>query len=332
MANDFSGDPNCVALWKFDNDANDSIGGNDLTEVNTPTYDASIKKEGTHSIDFEYDNAEYCTIDDADLDANFPGKSGTSSQSFSICGWFRLETLPSSGPDNRTLIGKYENGMRSYVVDLEDSNNKVLFKVGYNSGGSATTITFGTALQTGRWYHFGVTYDVSDNGMKLRIWDDTAGALLDSNASGTAGGNMSPAAAPLQISHSWALDNHVIDGKIDEVVIFNKVLSDADIDSIRAGTYGTGANEKTSSDAGSGVEAMPVYSAILTGAESGAGVEAFIARLLAAAEAGYGAEASEIGDGGLLKNLLASELGEGDDGLTAKIEIPTKGGGMKLWT
>jgi hypothetical protein len=89
---------------------------------------------------------------------------------------------------------------------------------------------------------------------------------------------------------------------------------------------------KTSSDVGSGVEATPVHGAVLADVESGAGVEAFIARLLAAAESGYGAEASEIGGGGLLKHLFASELGEGADGLTVKIEIPNKGGGMRLWT
>jgi hypothetical protein len=89
---------------------------------------------------------------------------------------------------------------------------------------------------------------------------------------------------------------------------------------------------RTASDSGSGVEAMPVYSAVLADVESGSGIEAFIARLLAAAESGYGAEASEIGGGGLLKKLFASELGEGADGLTAKIEMPTKGGGMRLWT
>ena len=89
---------------------------------------------------------------------------------------------------------------------------------------------------------------------------------------------------------------------------------------------------KTSSDAGSGAEAIAIPGAILAGSESGASVEAFIARLLATAETGYGAEASEIGGGGLLKHLFASELGEGADGLTAKIEKPTKGGGMRLWT
>jgi hypothetical protein len=88
---------------------------------------------------------------------------------------------------------------------------------------------------------------------------------------------------------------------------------------------------KTSSDTGAGVGAVPVPVAFLAGSESGSGIEAFIARLLAADETGYGAEASEIGGGGLLKHLFASELGEGADGLTAKIEKPTKGGGMRLW-
>ncbi len=89
---------------------------------------------------------------------------------------------------------------------------------------------------------------------------------------------------------------------------------------------------KTSSDGGSGTEAVPIPSAFLAGYESGIGIEAFIARLLAVTEAGSGAEASEIGGGGLLKHLFASELGEGADGLTAKIEMSTKGGGMRLWT
>lgn len=91
---------------------------------------------------------------------------------------------------------------------------------------------------------------------------------------------------------------------------------------------------KTSSDAGSGADTKasgnPVTTLIKT--ETGSGIEALIIRLLAAFDNGTSAEASEIGGGGLLKNLLATELGQGSDSLTAKIEIPIKGGGMKLWT
>jgi len=88
---------------------------------------------------------------------------------------------------------------------------------------------------------------------------------------------------------------------------------------------------KSSSDAGSGVEGTPVPSAILVGSETGSGIEAFIARLLAALDTGSGAEASSVETEELLKDLFASELGQGSDSLTAKIEMPTKGGGMKLW-
>lgn len=247
MANDFSGDANCVALWKFDNNPNDSKGGNDLTEVNTPAYDSGDKKEGTHSIDFEKGSSQYCTITDANLDAGFPGKSGTSEQSFSICGWFKLESLPTTIPYG--IVGKYNysNNQRSYLVWL-DADDKVNFSIGYNGGTSATAIIFATACQVGRWYHFGVVYDASDNSMKLRIWDDTAQALLDNNQTGTADGDMSPDSAPFEVGR-YNSDTLCFDGKEDEVVVFKDVLSDAEIDQIRAGTYGAyGVHEKVLTD------------------------------------------------------------------------------------
>ena len=89
---------------------------------------------------------------------------------------------------------------------------------------------------------------------------------------------------------------------------------------------------KTSSDTGSGVEGTPLPGATLAGSETGSGIEVLIFRLLVAADAGYGVEASSVETDGLFKDLLATELGEGSDLLTAKIEMPTKGGGMKLWT
>jgi hypothetical protein len=87
---------------------------------------------------------------------------------------------------------------------------------------------------------------------------------------------------------------------------------------------------KLSSDVGSGLEGTPLPSASLTGTETGAGVEALTARLLASFDTGSSIEAAQLV--GLLQELYASERGEGLDLLTAEIEMPTKGGGMKLWT
>jgi hypothetical protein len=89
---------------------------------------------------------------------------------------------------------------------------------------------------------------------------------------------------------------------------------------------------KFSSDAGSATESTTLPSAVLADSETGAGIEALISRLLAALDTGSGAEASGLETEEPLKSLLATELGEGADRIIAKIEKPTKGGGMKLWT
>ncbi len=84
---------------------------------------------------------------------------------------------------------------------------------------------------------------------------------------------------------------------------------------------------KTSSDTGSGAEGTPMQSAVLAGNETGSGIEDLIARLLTGDETGTSVEV-----GNLLRAFFVSEMGQGSDSLIAKIETPTKGGGIKLWT
>jgi len=83
---------------------------------------------------------------------------------------------------------------------------------------------------------------------------------------------------------------------------------------------------KTSSDAGSGVEGIPLPSATLAGGETGSGIEAIIARLLATFDTGTSTEA-----GGLFKDLFATELGQGIDALVVKKEIFAGGEGTKFF-
>jgi len=263
MANDFSGDPNCVALWKFDNDGK---GGNDLTEVGSPSYDSGDKKEGTHCIDLEKDSTQYCTIADGDLDTGFPGKSGTSEQSFSVCCWIKPESLGSW----QGIISKFSASYKTFLLRLWSAGT-VDFIIAYSGG--TTSLKFDTDLSTGIWYHIGITYDASDNSMKIRVWDDNAGALLDSNKEGTAGGDMAPNAGALEVGRFYETDADTFDGKIDEVVFFKDVLSDAEIDQIRAGAYGASVSEKNAADTGSGAEAS-LSSVVLDDTESGSGIDA----------------------------------------------------------
>jgi hypothetical protein len=86
---------------------------------------------------------------------------------------------------------------------------------------------------------------------------------------------------------------------------------------------------KTSSDAGSGVEATPLPTAVLSGSESGSGIDAIIARSLASSDAGDGEEAAQLV--GLLKELFATELGQGIDALVVKRGVFAGGEGTKFF-
>ena len=91
---------------------------------------------------------------------------------------------------------------------------------------------------------------------------------------------------------------------------------------------------KTSSDAGSGVDAYVSLEQEVakSSSDAGSGVDAYVSL-----EQGVAKSSSDTGSGvegtPMQTTALAdSELGQGSDSLIAKIETPTKGGGTKLWT
>ncbi|GAH13633.1 unnamed protein product, partial [marine sediment metagenome] len=90
MANDFTYDDYCVALYRFESGAltADSFGGNTLTNNNGVAEDLVNFKEGECSADLELSSSQYFSISDDDLDSGFPCKDeeGTN-RSFTICGW-----------------------------------------------------------------------------------------------------------------------------------------------------------------------------------------------------------------------------------------------------
>lgn len=233
--NDFSG---CMALWRFEYNALDSVGGNDLTPINTPMYSVD-EKEGDYSADLYEVDSEYFTIPDADLDAGFAGKDGTGEQSFSICLWTKLNQLT----ERMGFVNKWNaaGDTRSYRIWYDESIHKMCFSIGHTGGAGSTTLTYDTVVNVGRWYHVGATYNHTTNVFKLRIWDDTAGAFLNVGTptqSETAGADMSPDTAPLEIGRDDENDLYCLHGHMDEVVICGTVFSDTQIDCVRQGTYG----------------------------------------------------------------------------------------------
>jgi len=235
-ANNFSADPNCKALWRFEDGVltADSKGGNTLT-AGEATANTTLYKEGGASAEFN-DRFDKFSIADADLDAGFPLKDGDSNKKFSIAFWARMTSLPNTG-EARNCFMKYTAGEHCIIVKAHNFGGVTSFGFQISTDGISYDESYfhASAIAAEIWYHVSVTYQASDGAYRIRVWDDDAQAILGVDKTGTAG-DIHVDSAPVYIS--GVADNSTMLGQFDEMVIFDDVLTADEIDQIRAGTYG----------------------------------------------------------------------------------------------
>lgn len=240
MANDVSSDSNCKAWWKYESGAitADSKGTNTLTDNGTVGSDTSDYKEGSGCATFNNSVPEYLSITDSNLDSGFPLKNGDTTKIISWCGWRKFSSLVSSA----YIFCKGEHGTstRSFALQIESGFSYALsVDIGISGGSSFEKVYFGTGFSTDVWYFIAVTFDDSDGSYRIRIWDDTAGALLDTDATGNFTNSINVEDGDLQIS-SRDGGSYAVDGKADSDFVFNRVLSVSEIDDLRNGVFGAG--------------------------------------------------------------------------------------------
>jgi len=228
MANDFSADPSCKALWRFENGAltADSKGTNTLTTVNGPTADTSLYKEGDASINLATASHQFFKIADAGLSAGFPLKSGDTLKLITACLWVR----PTSLSGWRGLVGKPSYGGVSTAVGLHMNGATLYLK--YNGA----DINTGLTLAINNFYHIALGIDGINKAVTLLVVKDSDGS--------TQTWSYTPSAQMNIGSTEWRIGaytdndaNYTFDGKIDEVVVFNRLLEPAETTAIRNGTY-----------------------------------------------------------------------------------------------
>src|SRR5262249_1327141 len=138
--------------------------------------------------------------------------------------WVSFRQLPSVAGHIMEIIGKGSNGQD---FDLQaDTDNKFRFYIAAGTQVASTTV-----IQTGVWYHVAGTWD-SAVGLKLYVngtAESTNAALVTRLASGQ----------PLQIGNQPVFGPRLFNGLIDEVQIFNRALSAAEVQGIfNAGSSG----------------------------------------------------------------------------------------------
>lgn len=237
--NNFASDPNCVALWQFEDKAftEDSVGSNRLENsgASLVTTDA---REGAGCADFIAAQSDWMSIDDRDLSANFPARSDGKNVDMSVCFWMN----PRSFPARNALISKS-------VLALDDQSWRLFLGGGPTDSYLRLTLGIGSGnnykgydlnasgqqFPRNQWYHVAFTYRDSDREFRVRVWDDAGGELLYDYVD-TAISHMAITDAPLVLG-GLPMMAAFYDGLLDEVAVFNDVLTPAEIDLIRQGRY-----------------------------------------------------------------------------------------------
>ncbi len=192
-----------VGWWRFDEGsgtvAHDTSGNdNDGTFNGDPQWVAGFIGGA-----LEFDGVDdYVTTGDLDL-----------TESFTLTFWMRPSSIPS---------GWHSVVMKEYDYGFEFDGNSLLGRVGNGAGGWGATVTT-TISEPAIWYHVGLTWNGSDLEM-----------FIDASSVGQNTGIHVTNDNPLLFG-SWNTSSEFFNGTIDDVRIYDHVLSGIEILSVMQG-------------------------------------------------------------------------------------------------
>jgi hypothetical protein len=210
-----------VAWWPGDISAVDIVGTANGTLINGAGFVALGKVGPAFTFDGVDDSVQ---VPDSDL-WTLPGD-------FTIDLWVKFASVPSTLPGDPTVIIGNDEGsgdLNKWFFGLgnDTGNMELSFHINGPAPGSHWLVNVPFAPLVGQWYHLGVTR----SGNTYTIYVD--GGVAGSEASAVTIPNPD---APLTIGQAEGLQTH---GSIDEVEIFNRALSPAEIAAIHdAGSAG----------------------------------------------------------------------------------------------
>jgi len=134
-----------------------------------------------------------------------------------ILAWVKWSIDPTSGYKKANIISK--NGDNQYQLRHNRSNTR--FEFGVKTSGGKEYVQGTTTPVQGIWYFVAATYD----GSELKLYVDGA---LENSESHT--GNIATSTSDVNIGSRSSNNDRYFEGKIDEVMIFSKALSEDEID------------------------------------------------------------------------------------------------------
>lgn len=212
---------NLLNLWKLDEsngDAIDAIGGLNGTDQNT-VGSATGQVDGARN--FDPDSDEHFTLGGSG-DLNFDG-----STDFTISGWVYFEDF-----DNEYgIIGKYfrNTNQKQWQVRFVPSSattghQRLSLSI---DGVNVSTVTDSTIISAGGWHHFFAEYRAGPNDSAVRT--DNGTEVVNTGAPSAI---FQGSAVPSIGSDDVVATTTFMDGRIDEVSVWDRLLSEEEKDVI----------------------------------------------------------------------------------------------------
>ena len=200
-----------VAYYPFNGNANDESGSGNTGVVHGPDLTTNGWSGSAYDFGSELDYIE--AADSSSLDVT---------NALTLSAWINLDSLP--GANNRGIVSKYSmEGERGYSLSYAANPNTFKFYISAN-GESAQSVEGKTVLETGRWYHLCGVFKPEHS---MRIYVD---GQLDGERTNDVPSHIFNNTTPLWIGVVSYLEDWLsFDGQIDEVRVYNRVLSSTEV-------------------------------------------------------------------------------------------------------
>lgn len=221
--------------WHFNNDSyyDYSNNENNFTASGTPAAN-SLTGYDDKSLDFESTSEEYAYAD-------FPTDAYPVYNELVLTGdatwetWLNFESLPTDG-NKMFILSKHGNGTTtsSYEIWLENNSGEYRISLGLSANGSSLYANYKVwTPNTGTWYHLAITYDASEHSAVFYINGEQYGTAVDMIVT-----SIDPSATRFYIAANYGpglgTEYGFFDGKMDEMRIWKRVLTEEEIDGKRA--------------------------------------------------------------------------------------------------
>ena len=213
--NDIFGDSSAVATYLFDGSIVDAGGNYNGTATNVTFTDGIV---GTQAGVFNGTNAKWVA------GTHLLGTSATNSN-YSISGWFQV----SANYQYLVHDGNSGSGGGHFAIYTNGSGG-LDFSTGDSSGTNSILVSSSQTVTDGQWHHFTATKSVSSGTATGKLWVDGNYAGSDTTTSTIAFSNETAFA-------HFAYANTYYSCVLDQIRIFNRVLTDAEVQRL-AGGYG----------------------------------------------------------------------------------------------